>query len=105
MTDNEIVKALECCKDPECANCKECPAYETHKDCMGCVLSEAIDLINRQKAENKKFADIGKMYSEVKAEAIKEFWDELKKRNTLDERIVSTITGDKLVKEMVGENK
>ena len=39
----------------------------------------ALDLINRQKAENERlrkqtgqFADIGKMYSEIKAEAYKE---------------------------------
>jgi hypothetical protein len=43
MTDNKIIKALECC-------------FET-------------DL----------FADIGKIYSEIKAEAVKEFAERLKK--------------------------
>ena len=69
MTDNEIIKALECCKDPECANCKECPAYETHKDCMGCVLSEAIDLINRQRAEIERLkcdnSNIHRLFSDA----------------------------------------
>lgn len=51
MTDNEIVKALECCVD-WCGNvsCWDCPLKNT-----GCIhfdkLKETLDLINRQKAE------------------------------------------------------
>ncbi len=33
------------------------------------------------------------------SEAVKEFWNELKRRNTLNPLIVSTITGDNLLKE------
>ena len=62
MTDAEVIKCLAC-------------RMPFDKVCV-----EAYDLINRQKAEierlqkeSNQFADIGKMYSEIKADAIKEF--------------------------------
>ena len=63
--------------------------------------------IERLNAVSEICGDCHKKYAEkierAKAEAIKEFWNELKCRNTLDYRIVSTITGDNLVKEMTEE--
>ena len=62
MTDNDIIKALECCG---CDNyqCDNCPyAYKT---CT--VYKDSIDLINRQKAEIERLKAL--------AEAIKEFAD------------------------------
>ena len=54
MTDNDIIKALECCISDE--NCENCPLY--HKKIENaCTLTvvefykEILDLINRQKAE------------------------------------------------------
>lgn len=44
-----------------------CESYKMHYD-------NAQTEIERLKKENQRFADIGKMYSEVRAEAIKEFW-------------------------------
>ncbi len=110
MTDNDIVKALECCDDEEVLHwCTGCPYYDKENDfCQEDLHRDALDLINRQKAkieyykknrdkcqedamflakkcdelqaeierlkkENNHFADIGKMYSEIKAEAVKEF--------------------------------
>lgn len=96
LTDSEIVKALECCIDTIGVNCGECPY------CDNCVtdentslmMTDALDLINRLQAEkdtmqhyidhlkaenerlkksNEMFTDIGKMYSEIKIEAYKEF--------------------------------
>ena len=54
MTDNKTIKALECCKvcsSPE--HCGECPYVEctTTKGCVGEMLTDVLDLINRQKAE------------------------------------------------------
>ena len=84
MTDNEIIKALKCCIGG--SNCGECPLLGSLY-CMTEVNRNALDLINRQQAEIKRlkkeqqqFADIGKMYSEVRAEAIKEFAERLKKQ-------------------------
>lgn len=44
MTEREIIKALECCKDN---NCNECPI----KGCTEDIFVEALDLIDRKKAE------------------------------------------------------
>ena len=52
MTDNEIIKALECCKDGTAIGCKKCPLYEDKgQTCITILSHNAIDLINRQKAE------------------------------------------------------
>lgn len=52
MTDNEIIKALECLTG-ESIPCKDCPysANYTHFNCQRQVAKDALDLINRQKAE------------------------------------------------------
>lgn len=52
MTDNEIIKALECCgkSPPVCHECKykgKCNRI----DCYDYLKRDAVDLINRQKAE------------------------------------------------------
>ena len=49
LTDNEIVKALECCKS-DTALCNECP-YDKIGECIEKLCADSIDLINRQKAE------------------------------------------------------
>jgi hypothetical protein len=62
MTDNEIIKALECClefykKQDSFHYCDECPLGVEEYDCGYCkeiMLQETLDLINRQKAENEK---------------------------------------------------
>jgi hypothetical protein len=85
MTDNEIIKALSICYDYNFGGCENCPYYGKWLSCGELKAKDALDLINRQKAEierlqkeNNQFADIGKMYSEIKAEAIKEFAERLK---------------------------
>ena len=82
MTDNEIIKALECCSINGCKNCK----YKGKApDCMTVLQKDTIDLINRQKAEilelQKRIinwrADMDYRPDEIKSEAIKEFAEEL----------------------------
>lgn len=55
MTDNEIIKALECPASEVDVLCAECP-YRTHNGltCHSALAKDAIDLINRQKAELQK---------------------------------------------------
>lgn len=53
MTDNDIVKALECCI---CDECKSCP-HDEETACVENLHQEAIDLINRQKAEIKSITE------------------------------------------------
>ena len=51
MTDNEIIKALECCKRPVGTGaCKDCP-LDKDRPCTTTMIENALDLINRQKAE------------------------------------------------------
>ena len=55
MTDNEIIKALECYSTASCIS-KQCP-YEKMHDIPKCttkLTKDALDLINRQKAELQK---------------------------------------------------
>lgn len=115
MTDNDIIKALECCG---CDNyqCDNCPyAYKT---CT--VYKDSLDLINSQKAEierlrsmnRAKLATIHDLQIELKtakSEAIKEFAERLKKRiykggvhPTVEDEFICDI--DNLIKEMVGDN-
>jgi predicted nuclease with TOPRIM domain len=135
MTDKEIIKALECHKDTDIATCNVCP-YDGVSMCGYKLCNDALDLINRQQAEkealiagqetmskyieeqqaeierlqteNNQFDDIGKMYSEIKSEAIKEFTERLKKAKQYSierhENIVPVAVIDWLVKEMVGDN-
>ena len=57
MTDNDIIKALECCFLSECA-CKDCP-YSAFEICdTAKMINTVIDLINRQKAEIERLRKI-----------------------------------------------
>ena len=49
MTDNEIIKALECCKSP-IPMCDDCPVGESDM-CFDFLKGYALDIINRQKAK------------------------------------------------------
>ncbi len=115
MTDNEIIKALECCYLYDVMFCDKCPNKDTCGEID--VAESAIDLINRQKAEIERLTDtlkatiagqetLQRYIATAKAEAIKEF----------AERLKFNVTGipwceygpvhrevDKLVKEMVGD--
>lgn len=91
MTDNEIIKAVECCTGN--TKCCECPMFRT-PNCMNKAFGYALDLINRQKAEIERLkCEMGKLLpkdcsyamqmevsnkleSQIKSEAIKEVAEE-----------------------------
>lgn len=50
MTDNEIIKALECCSIKNCIAC----TLEFIPKCRETIITYAIALINRQKAEAER---------------------------------------------------
>ncbi len=52
MTDNEIIKALECCIKIDCEKCDFKTRFKTATNCRNDLLGHCLDLINRQKAEN-----------------------------------------------------
>ncbi len=112
MTDNEIIKALECCSTDD--GCETCPAHGT-----GCELEKpALDLINRQKAEIERLAkeNIGLKYDlqvasgeslTAQSAAIKEFWNRVKAEKFTHKNLGELVyveDGDNLVKEMEGDN-
>lgn len=79
FTDEQIIKALECCSSAECEKCE----YEPHGDCyrgsFACnddLMRTALDLIKRQKAEVAYWQDEA---ANAKKEAVKEFAERLKK--------------------------
>ncbi len=87
MTDNEIIKALECCTKLGCSDneTKECP-LKPYEDCSRRLAINSLILINRQKAEieNYKHLDtilhtaIDILAANIKSEAIREFAENLK---------------------------
>lgn len=110
MTDNEIIKALECCKS-SVASCEECPMYVEGVLCHGYELNKkALDLITSQQAEIER---LKKYNTEVAYkhynDGIKEFADRVKMAfyYEFDELIPSIMadTIDNLVKEMVGDTE
>ena len=131
MTDNEIIKALECCGDPY-SICAECPIKDDH-GCNEQLANYALDIIKRQQAEierlesanDKKFNQwnmlaektkqhYADLYNEakdiLKSEAVKEFAERLKEKSFktirnygLTKDVVEVCDIDNLVKEMVGE--
>ena len=125
FTDEEIIKALECCIKSE--KIKDCLKSECHFSkewglCPGNELQKLyLDLINRQKAEierlNKKVEELSDIlsgtirirYAKAKAEAYKEFAEKLKDAamsclmGGKYYKIITTRCIDTLLKEMAGE--
>ena len=116
MEDRDIIKALECCSSTQVNACDDCPFYERCYNNDEFIEKEAIDLINRQKAEIERLERHTEMYHEVRAEAVKEFAKRFENELTkieeiyFDEEHENFISANKviallvnLVKEMVGE--
>lgn len=115
MTDNEIIKALECCTDDSkgITQCAICPYQTKDKDyCVADLLEQSLSLINRQKAEIERLSnhiqegiDLAKQIPEMVAlalaEAIKEFAERLKaKFDPYDADYYCYAFVDDVVKEM-----
>lgn len=55
MTDNEIIKALECCANGENKDCVNCVLHSRFSaNCIRTLTGNALELINSQKAEIEK---------------------------------------------------
>lgn len=100
LSDEDIIKALECCIKNDCDNCPF-DSLLNYSDC----LKGFLDLINRQKAEIERLKQkpLYDFYKE-KSEAIKEFAERLKEKATStfyeEHKYVDTEDIDNLVKEM-----
>lgn len=133
MTDNEIIKALECCKTWNCEKCINRNRAKTATNCRNELVSEIFDLINRQKAEISKlqsdqyaidkfardlckermlkgkaiadFKDLQDYIKKEKTEAIKKFANRLKCGVSITSGIITCEDINRLLKEMTeGEN-
>lgn len=129
MTDNEIIKALEVCVGihNDCGNCPLLEYSQATDECMTEAMSNALDLINRQKAEIEIMTRNNELMSKNiqqlihenlqmmttiksgQSEAIKEFAEKCK--NTVYRRLTYAADIlllqndiDDLVKEMVGDS-
>ena len=101
MTDEQIIKALKCCKIGEC---DDCPFHGVKEDCEVELPEEVLDLINRQKAEIGELRS-DKIIAESHEKAAKDLFvdctrqleeakSELKQLQiTLDEYPVKTLFG------------
>ena len=95
MTDEQIIKALECCATDDGNDCFQCPygniVYKSgNGGCVNRCRKDALALINRQKAEIERLKGevvtnnimkATRIKKEAKSEAIKEFAERLKERN------------------------
>lgn len=123
MTDEQIIKALECCATDDGDDCFQCPYCNLFFEpgdggCVNRCRKDALDLINRQKAEIERTEKELTEYKlrlkmsectvdEIKSEAIKEFAEKLKKRFYLSAGrcVVDVYHIDNLVKEMTEVQK
>lgn len=122
MTDEQIIKALECCFTLgfDESTCYECPFYTATAKCTEDLRDSVLNLIMRQKAEieglqerisyleesidcsRKEYNKLLQKLQQAKSEAIKEFAEKLKKRFYLSagRGVVDVYHIDNLVKEM-----
>lgn len=118
MTDNEIIKALECCYRKGGTPCRDCP-FNEFEDCNDVLMADYVfNLINRQQAEIERLKEqpytfqievSKKIESEIKSKAVKEFAERFKKvwwDNGYESPDVDFDDFvDNLVKEMGGEGE
>lgn len=117
LSDNEIIKALECCgKDNGMNDCKICPNFKNFLACKEKLSKLALDLINHLQAENEQLKNTNPTVvakqteniniAHIKAEAYKEFAERLE-RSYPECKIIGFADFcyiiDNLLKELVGE--
>lgn len=131
MTDEQIIKALDCCHSELGNMCSICPLFDPDNDyCEDELHKNALNLINRQKAEIERLKKENTILSknadtafqdgldenrdlfkkevepEIRNEAIKEFAERLKRYSFVDnlslngKETVYVADIDNLVKEM-----
>ncbi len=106
FTDEEIIKAVECCLTVDVKGCGECPYRD--ENCINRIMTDARDLINRQKAEIERLttlAELGRMRANdyrtmrdkakiARAEAIKEFADRLCEGRVSNDPVVIAVNAE-----------
>lgn len=114
MNDNDIIKALEHCKNKRCIICPYDDIANTFDGCSTKLIEDAINLINRLKAEIEDSTEIvytcrTDKFKKIKVDAIKEFAEKLKEKvyyvqeSEWDGYVVDCEDIDNLVEEMTDE--
>lgn len=95
MTDDKIIKALECCGIDRC---DDCPCWTEELSCDHNLELLALDLIKRQKAEIESIKRNRKEFAESVDKLLHEH-----SRGDIDDRELYRLFGE-LKKEMENEN-
>ena len=103
MTDNEIIKALECCRKGKCRECCMDEEYLSINECTAELAKVALDLIQRQQERIERLKDnLDAVLKERAALDVDRVIEELKKQeqwyNTPDIKMgiriaISTVKG------------
>ncbi len=117
MTDEQIIKAVDVCRNPD--TCRGCPYHELYTaGCVAILMEDVFDLINRQKAEierlknrnaflENEYKNQGELFWErvkiKQSEAIKEFAERVKEEINFPMAVWKVF--DNLVKEMTEETE
>ena len=82
MNDEEIKKALECCRRDDYDYCKVCPYLNKNKPCQESLIRDCFGFINRQQAEIERLQSL----CTAKDVIIKEQEAEIERlQNTIDD--------------------
>ena len=73
LTDKEIVKVLGCCIKEEHKDCMHCGEYVSQFDCMRNAISNALDLIHRQKAEIERLTERKEFWENMHDKVVNQF--------------------------------
>ena len=103
MTDNEIIKALECCFFK--CDCAECSCYikdPNDKDCLVIVGKLAIDLVKRQQEEIERLKKLRELAAAEREANVKGFTEALNaiKQKTINE-IMCKIKSNAQVRDVI----
>lgn len=105
MTDNEIIKALECCRKGKCRECCMDEEYLSINECTAELAKEALDLIQRQQERierQKGNLDAVLKEREDYTEAIKEFADRIVEQLESERRFYNSASEhDQLIRQGV----
>lgn len=111
-TYEEVTGALARCGTSEYKSCDQCPYSNNKMTCVERMTKDALDLINRQQADIKKWkTECGiftlerEMYKGGSIEAVKMFAERLKNHRVGNVLVMNIACIDYLVKEMVGDSK
>jgi chromosome segregation ATPase len=83
LTDSEMIKAIECCTSTTEIGCELCP-YSSTVNCLLRSTQDALDLINRYKAEIERLTDLINEIAEANEDLVRDNHDlyvSLKKRD------------------------